>query len=407
MSMVLAFIKKYLFEIICGGAAVLGVLLIFLGFGAMDDVTQTMQQTSQLQNEISGMTRGGKVINRKAVDMEQERIDRIRRSYEGVMEFAKRLDEFKPLVEGAFPDADDRARLAFQAAYESEVNSWLKTLKAGSPPTSLDVSRERDLMEEEREKLKEMGLAMPTADDEKNLAPAETPEVRAAIRKARQAYIYADRASFNESPISASTGPMYDSRRPPSTEEMWDAQLEVWIQHDVVHAIARINEEAAARVKEEGEEPWVGNLPIKELISIQLTPDYIRQDTKGSSSPQSQIDRAYPPGTWEDVFTQNKSTDLYELMQFSLRMVVDARDIPMIVSGICQDRFHTPLNVRYQTFTPDTTWEGKIYGEGSLVTLSIDFETVFFSDLYLAMMPDAVLKELGKVRPTPPPPEGT
>ena len=102
------------------------------------------------------------------------------------------------------------------------------------------------------------------------------------------------------------------------------------------------------------------------------------------------------------AFTQNFSTDLYELVQFTLKMVVDPRDIPTIIDGICKDKFHTLLNISYaydrQTLE-NLQMEGRIYGDEPAVIIMMDFETVFFGEIYRRIMPEANLNEIGKTRP--------
>ncbi|MCH9057378.1 MAG: hypothetical protein IIB55_01980, partial [Planctomycetes bacterium] len=111
---------------------------------------------------------------------------------------------------------------------------------------------------------------------------------------------------------------------------------------------------------------------------------------------------SFPPGTPDTVFTRNGSTDLYELVQFSLKMVVDVRDLPLIIDGICKDKFHTLLNITYafeREALESLKMVGKIYGSEPAVKVVMDFETIFFGDIYRRLMPEAALGKIGKERP--------
>lgn len=187
----------------------------------------------------------------------------------------------------------------------------------------------------------------------------------------------------------------------PQIDHMWNAQFTLWVQQDVVDSIARINDTAAEQLKSAGQRAWIGVLPIKELISIRVT-DYFPNAIPGTGMAVVGDKPSYPPGKSDTVFTGNGSTDLYELVQFSLKMVVDVRDLPLIIDGICKDKFHTLLDVSYATdreALETLTMQGKIYGSEPTVKVVMDFETIFFGDIYRRMMPDAVLGKIGKERP--------
>jgi hypothetical protein len=79
-------------------------------------------------------------------------------------------------------------------------------------------------------------------------------------------------------------------------------------------------------------------------------------------------------------------------------MVVDAREVPTIVSEICKDNFHTLLRIAFEDVsTNPQLWlmNDKIYGSDPTVQVVMDFETVFFGELYRSLMPDEIRDALG------------
>ncbi len=105
---------------------------------------------------------------------------------------------------------------------------------------------------------------------------------------------------------------------------------------------------------------------------------------------------AWPPKSPDLSFTHRAtSKDMYEVMHFSVKLVVDVRDLPAIIGGICRDQFHTVLRVSYETEPPNIDMVQKIYGSEPVVNVIIDFETVMFGELYRKMMPDLILDYLG------------
>lgn len=419
MKAVLEVIKRYVFEIICGAAGAVGIVLILLGLRAMDSVQTQLAERQQLKSSIEQLARKPQPINEKSIEQENRRIEGIKANYDRVIEFAKRINKYEPLIEKAFPAPNLEQKKEFQKAYRDQIAKWLSQLNAKQPPNQDDFDVQREQIKADmkaRGELpdeKEGGARGATAELE------ELARVQASIKRAHEASIYASEYSFQDSPMSAPRGPM-DQNLPPSDEQMWHAQLEVWVQQSVVDAIARVNGDAAKALTEAGQKAWVGTLPIKELVSVQVSQYYLidGQEAKnatgvrgqedrggrgggggrGGSTPEK-ADRAFPPLDWTKVFTQNKSTDLYELVQFSVRMVVDSRDIPKVISGLCENSFHTPLSVSYESIEPNTSMTGMIYGDEPVVELTVDFETVFFSDLYLDIMPDRILELVNKQRP--------
>ena len=144
--------------------------------------------------------------------------------------------------------------------------------------------------------------------------------------------------------------------------DIWDAQLWHWIQEDVVEALAVVNDRAAAKL----ENPWVGNLPIKDLRSIRVS-DYIA-DT-GDAPPMAGRGSAaeLPISHPHEAYTHLSSDALYDVVNVRLRIVVDVRDLPEILDELCHDRYYGILKVAYTAISPDLQYTGKIYGPEPIV----------------------------------------
>lgn len=482
MKAILETVKRYVFEIVCGAVAVLAIVLGVLGLNSMGEINTEMQQVQQLRSQIESQARSGDVKNSAWVKKAQERIDLIKGSFTSVLDYVRSINQYKPILQNPHK-ATIQERESFGRQYQAEVASWLTRLRAGWVPTEVDVQRELDLMSQDepkdtftftRERADEPwggpggpgrtggiggtsgppyggpgggvpggiggpgGMGGPGGPQGGPAAEGRRQQAaeRAAMRKAKSILCYATRESFQQSPISMPGGPMYDVNTPPTLEQAWYAQLELWIQRDIVEAIATINERRAAELTAENKEPWVGDLPIKEIVSIQMS-YYVQDPAAGapqttetsapggpppmggpiggpttpgtgwspgarSTSDSKALSRAEPLAANIPVFTGRFTNDLHEVLRFSVRLVVDARDIPAIVAGLCEKRFHVPLRVSYEAFTPDPSMTGKIYGEAPLAVLTIDFESMLFSEFYLPIMPDPVLQALNKTRPEPP-----
>ena len=185
----------------------------------------------------------------------------------------------------------------------------------------------------------------------------------------------------------------------PGVMDMWDAQVSLWVQQSVVDALVRVNDRVAEEIRQAGQTAWVGRMPLKELISIRTVYYYVTDASEprdpaepGGSGP------ALPPESADEVFTHTVSNDLYDVVQFTVKMVVDAREVPTIVSEICKDNFHTLLRIAFEDVsTNPQLWlmSDKIYGSDPTVQVVMDFETVFFGELYRLLMPDEIRDALG------------
>ena len=77
-------------------------------------------------------------------------------------------------------------------------------------------------------------------------------------------------------------------------------------------------------------------------------------------------------------------------MQFSVKLIMDQRDIPRLIDRLSKNSFHTPLRVAYRAVAPNRKMVGKIYGAEPTVNVVIDFETIMLGEVFRRLMPDEV-----------------
>lgn len=106
---------------------------------------------------------------------------------------------------------------------------------------------------------------MPGANPAYSGGPMGEAERRAAVKKARNIRIY---ATAVEGRTVFHRNPNIFAQQAPSARDMWYAQVGLWVQEDVVNAIAKLNDEAAGQLG--GEEACVANMPVKRIVSIQV-----------------------------------------------------------------------------------------------------------------------------------------
>lgn len=425
------FLRRNLFMIVASVAGLTGIALAATGLRAMPNVVVELEKGKVLYDDLT--TLQNRPVNQRSIEIEQERIDATRRDRESVFADAKRLADYTPLTPDVFPNGNDNDLREFQKQYGLAMDKLLESLIGGQPATNADIDVMRDKIADEQYRAQEKGLdrdeTAPTPVDE---GPARTPAgvltasgarrdpaARAHIAAARKIHCYVTHhhsakplkvtPSLDFHPGLVDTGTV-DA---PFAEDAWAAQVGYWIQKGVIDAIVAVNDEAAEQAKQRGEERWVGMMPIKDIVSIRVSENYVLPDNEAEydGATASGFGAALPPGTPTKVYTMNASTDTYEVMQFSVKLVMDQRDIFRLVEKLTSNSFHTLLRMGYSSLPPNRSMQGKIYGAEPTVLVVMDFETVMVGEVCRPFMPSLVCETLqdsgyGMTCPEPPDDEG-
>lgn len=390
-----------MFFIICGVVAASGLALGGLGLQGMPEVREEIKKVGRLYNELNSLS--SSPVNLDRIEAEEKRIDKIKDDREKVFDKAKSLYGYSRLVESVFPDGENADRIRFRRAYTTAMDDLFNTLQSGSPATRVEIKNWNDTIEDERAEMAANGVD-PDEITEPEYTPAgvltlsgakrdATPRAHLAAAQRMRCYAvhFADEkpparnSSLEFSDAMKGTGPGEDLY----LEDVWWAQVGYWIQKDVIEAITAINDEAAAEASKAGIESSVSVMPVKDVISIRLSDGYIPRDGEEyfGDSPGGYAP-ARPVGTPETVFTHSGSTDWYEVVQFTIKLVMDQRDIPKLVDRLCKDRFHTLLRVAYEVVPPNRRMIGKIYGAEPVVNVVLDFETTMLGEVFRKWMPE-------------------
>lgn len=421
------FIKRQAFFLVCGAAAVGGIALGTVGYGGMDSVLSEMSDADQLFKDLRNVQ--GNPVNQAHIDAELARIGLIQSDRDAVMGEAAKFMPYKQLVDGFFPTMAKDKEDQFRRKYVEKLKALLDGPHYGPRANSDDIENMRNRMKREefdrtkdRLTVDEGASAPPPAPSGDAYTPGmvltedgarENATARAQMNRAQSIRCYAVRLEDKPPQGAVSTlqiektvpptGRMDD--RPPE-EDIWRAQLALWIQEDVIGAIAAINEEAAQAYRlanqddEDRRAPWVGVMPVKDVISIRIS-DYVFIDSEATSVNGDEAggyNAGDPLGLDVASFTRSGSIDWYDVLHFNVKLVMDQRDIPEFVAKLCENRFHTLLRISYKTVPPDGRMRGKIYGDEPVVNVLFDFETIMLADAFrseddsLRMMPDVVIE---------------
>ncbi len=440
----MAFIKRHLMLLACGALGVLSLVALILGV-LIGSVSGQMQEAESLYKRMSSMTRDG--VNDEHIRQAQEKAKKLAADFERVRGFIRTLNARKPLREHVFPAPRKQSdAYAFREAYREAIDRLLpEVLKAKSPPTADEYRRMGLLIAKEKAdaarstgpqggapgqppatgapgfaqpgavpgRLPGPGGPAPEAAAQPGKPPAAPtieelartdPEVRMSLVRAHETLCYATQPALHIVPG------LLDSRDVPTVELMWEAQMSLWIQQDVLSALAKLNDAAAARLKPE--DRWVAYTPVKELVYIRIG-DYVvgpgAAQAAGavaqSNWTQAAEEPSFPPGDASAVFTNHTSNELYDVMQFAVELVIDARELPAVVDAICGANLYIPLTITGSAPAVNPSFRGKVYGPDPVMRVRIEMEGCFLREFYHYVdgkeskdenrfMPESLSKEL-------------
>jgi len=395
------FVRRNLFLILCGVGSAAGIVLGVTGLRAMPKVLAEMGSAAGVYKSLESLQ--NKPITPRTLEAETQRIASIQEDHDKVLERAKRLYQVEPLVAGLFPATTAEKRIEFRTKYAEAMKKLLDSLHWGGPPTLLDIEAIKDKIENDKAAEKLPGSEAGAGGDTHTPADVLTkwgvkhdPQARASIAAAQKIHCYAvsfldDKPSERVSsleywPAMKDTGTV----EAPEAEDVWRAQMSYWVQKDVVDAIVSVNGEAAEAAKQAKEDVWVGTMPVKEVISIRVSDRVPPKDQLYKVAEAGGFTAALPAGTAESVFTGTASGESYDVVQFTVKLIMDERDIPVLVERLCNNSFYTLLRVAYKAVPVNKSLTGKVYGSEPTVNVVMDFETVLLGEVFRPLMPKAV-----------------
>lgn len=218
--------------------------------------------------------------------------------------------------------------------------------------------------------------------------PKYDPNFRAIVAKARSIRCYADFRSFHISPIvDEQTVPV------PSPDQLWMAQVGLWIQQDVTAAIKALNDSFAATVT--STDAHVEHMPVKRIERIRvigyqlksgLFPFDVLSGTQGSSAA---AEDARPS------FTHSSGDEELDVIRFSVAATVDQRHILKLVDQITKANFYKCVDIDYRAVDPADAQLGYMYGTAPVVSVTMAFEGYMARAVYAVLMPKTIRQRLG------------
>ena len=402
MKNLLDAIKRNLFLIVC-------ILVVLLAIGAIMPIgkiaaanEQEIQRIKGTKSTLSNLLIGQvaseedktkRVANENAIKVEDRRYQALKDVETRVVDQAIEFNKRRPLVDNVFPKLNsDQAAFNYRNAYRRVFDDFLTRMAAGMPPSERDITRAMEnsrALEGDAQRRGNL-LNVPLGGDPMmmrgmrgmrgnmvggaaaNRDPKQDLARDLALKQAQKIKLYASRESFQIAEWATA-----DTR--PTPNNMWLAQVEVWLQEDVIEAIAKVNESSQS----------VLGAPVKRLIEFKTT-----------------FSNVYALPAEHDLsrisFTGRASGDLFDVVLFEFTIVVDSRRLPLFFKQMAYQNYFTLLNMQIealQRIDEDhrQIFDGYIYGTDPVVQVSLAYEAMFFRDYYQSLMPEAVQKYLGLI----------
>lgn len=371
----------------------------------------------------------------------------------------------EPMFEGLFPAATaDDLLYGGKIAYLDKLKAMLGPQSPNEPMPRINAG-DRHLQEyedEQLQKLEDQFKDSRLVQDVAKLSEADQKELWAR-KRARLHEIITNVAAKID--VYATVDPELDTyplhvgqwaKNPkrPDLRELWEGQMNLWIQQDILRAIQRANDFG----KESNPGPDNPNPlntarnvitnPVKHLRSIQVAPGYVGinsggamgtidnfkglrgRDREGGGGVNFNDRRGNTPGQF-NAFEQDRglirgqaakelvdhfaaqspdkplkddfktaatgrvSNTLYDVRHARLIAIVDYRQIPILMKELSQVNFMTVLNVRITDVDEYLALRnGYYYGDADAVELEILIETIWLRDWTKELMPEVIRKML-------------
>ena len=412
----MAFIKANLQWIIFGLIGATGIGLAVWGFLGGDEVMAKMEVVKSVTTAAKGVA--ADPVNKDRLEQKRLVVDKRKGDAEKAEDvalsvqknnaFYETLDGAgnrvptprKPLVDGVLPVTVGNANaIQFRDTYKDEFAKLTVRLRAIDRPSGEDIQAEQ--MQMEAEKKTPVSLASETPWDIWRIFPAperkdesgkrtrldilrDWPASRVAYSRATSGRVYLDREAFGRHRLAAST----DN---PTPVDIWQAQMSLWIQQDLVTAFARVNEKRAAELTAAGREAdvWVAHMPIKHILRVGLS------DALGGIGSGSNIDFTpkWPSGT--TVTGKLTNADMI-VVPIQLALVVEEAALPGILEDFCAQGFYTPVNMMIYPIPPNPVQKDTLYGDDPVIRVTLDVEGYYFHTVYDQWIPQPLQDMLKK-----------
>lgn len=340
--------------------------------------------------------------NERVIAAGENAIVGVQKQSMAMKDMSERINVHQVLQPGSLPNPTDpfSFKRIYLAQFETEIP---KLLQSATPPTDEEIKLRSD---QEAQKLTDQ---MP-----KNSATGEVyaKEVLAQNIAMMQASLpekmRQDAATQHKMYMAPTALSIHPALAPapgtaniaPDAESIWLAQMGLWIQQDVVSAIAKLN---AASTN-------VASSPVKQLVQLYVPSDrslYVLPGAAGQGSnaatatpaPGTPGASVVPTSTDTDAFpkdytvsvTGRVTNGVFDVVEFYVVLNVQTGDVERVIQELERNRLLTVTQSEVQAVNSAAMQlQGYYFGKTPIVTLTLKCEELYMRDWTHTLMPGPI-----------------
>jgi hypothetical protein len=312
---------------------------------------------------------------------------------------AAEINVHKLLLPGSLPVPADpfSFRRVYLAQFETEIP---KVLQSATPPTDEEIKFRSDQETQKQTDLMPKNsatgevFAKEVLQQNINMMLASLPEkLRQEAATQHKMYMAPTALSMHPALAPPAQGAAIIV---PDAEAIWLAQMGLWIQQDVVGAIAKLN---AASTN-------VASSPVKQLVQLYVPTDrnlYVlpgavqggaaapAAGTAGASATPTNTDTDPFPKDYLVSVTGHVSNGVFDVVEFYVVLNVQAADVERVIQEMERNRLLTVIQSEVQSVNSAAMQlQGYYFGKTPIVTLTLKCEELFMRDWTHTLMPGTI-----------------
>jgi hypothetical protein len=372
------------FVVLVAVVVVIGGALVGLSWSVSGDVEQATADRATLSGRVNSLGMG-QAVNEAILGAHRKRLDGYvegakavaglcvewnRRSFadpnRANLLISAKAEDGSAVI--AFPVKVEQYRVnerKFTQDYIDKLDGIARRLVPAAPPTQAEVE----------DRVKKFLERLPPAPDGAPAAAAEdmVRQVKDQLRaeKAARKLIYAD--------ITAMDRRFKEAQENISPKDLWEGQVNLWVQSDIVDAITAANREALRLAGQDPNDPakyHVARSAVKRLMRVGVDRAYVL--TRGPTG---------GPGGAAGGLTQRIGTKEYDVVRYEFVVLMPFRYVSLLEQKLMEQNLHTILQVSMAEMKDQAATAGDFYGADPVLQVTIHGELLLLTAWQRPLMP--------------------
>ncbi len=414
------FLRNNIFYVILIAVVLLtGGAMAYLYVGKTADYDKQFATRTALESKIKSKKRP---VNPKVVEAQRKMVEAIESGGKTVKQRSEGLNRKEPMaiqdlsgqMVPAFPLSTEKfgnignLNYAFTEQYIKQLGALVKQLDPTRAPSEVEIIRfiedsRSAIINQHKAKIRTAEAAgqtppPPLTQAQVTEKASQQGRISSILSQSSGGAIYADASAFD---------PIFSAPSTLATQnDLWTAQINLWVQQDIVKAIAGANNEVITG-SDAKKKLTVSTALVKRLIKIDVDESYYTGGGPGggsigrggeSSSDEGRGGRRGGRGrssssfdeemgsTASPTLTQRVTSPEYDVIHYSFIVIMPTRHIPALEAQLQRLPYHTVLKDSFVMSTEDSQ-SPYYYGPEPVALVTIEGEMLFLSSWVRPLMP--------------------